>query len=102
MVFDQFFDYNSASNYFICLFQTSVMRAAPSAYLGPVSEIELLKQKMLLNNFQLSRNEQDNSHKWYMWHGVLAGMPYSVKHYLLCLSKSMKLGPDHRGPTKTH
>ena len=46
----------------------------------------------------LSRNEQDTLQKLYMWHGILAGNP--VKHYFvvlsyfLCLSSSMKLGPE--------
>ncbi len=39
---------------------------------------ELLKQEILLNNFPLSKNEQDTSHKWYMWNGILAGYLFLV------------------------
>ena len=61
--------------------------------------IELLNQKILLNNLLLSRNEQDTSHKFHMWHGSYAGNSYCAKHvfvvvsYFVCLSCSMKLGP---------
>ena len=34
------------------------------------------EHNILLDTFLLSRNEQDTSHKLYMWHGSLA-----VKHY---------------------
>ena len=47
---------------------------------------ELLKQKMLLNNCLLGRNEQDTSHKLYMWHGSLAGNLILVSIILLCLA----------------
>ncbi len=51
---------------------------------------------MLLNDFLLSRNDQDTSHKLYMWYASLAG-----NLILLCLAtrSSMKLGP---GPNFIH
>ncbi len=48
--------------------------------------IELLKQKIMLNNFLLSRNEQDTSHKLYTGHGSLAGNLILVSKILLCLA----------------
>ena len=47
--------------------------------------IEPPKQKILLNNFLLSRNEQDASHKLYMWHGSLAGIPALVS--IICCAE---------------
>ena len=46
--------------------------------------IELLKQKILLNNFQLSRNEKDTSHKLYTWHGTLVGNLIVVVLSIFC------------------
>ncbi len=48
--------------------------------------LELLKQKILLNIFLLSRNDQGTSHKLYTWHGSLAGNPILVSIILLCQS----------------
>ena len=42
------------------------------------------KQKILLKNFLLSKNEQDTSHKLYMWHSGLAGNLILVSTVLLC------------------
>ena len=47
------------------------------------SFIELLKQEILLNNYLLSRNEQDTSYKLYMWHDSLAGNLILVSVILL-------------------
>ena len=62
--------------------------------------IELLKQKILLNNFLLSRNEQDTSHKLFMLHSIFAGNPVLISIIWLCLTNflcfksiSMKFGP---------
>ena len=52
---------------------------------GPIF-IELLKQKILLSNFQLSSNEQDTSHKLYMRHVSLTGNLILVSVVLLCLA----------------
>ena len=60
--------------------------------------IELPKQKILLNKSLLSNNEQVTNQKLYMGHDVLAGGLIHVSTILLslflCLSSSMKLGPD--------
>ena len=56
--------------------------------------IELLKQRILLDNFLLSSNEQDTSHNLSIWHGSLAGSLILVSTFLV-LSSSMKLGPGH-------
>ncbi len=56
-------------------------------------------QKIVLNKFRLSKKEQDFSHKWYMWFGILAVSLNLVSMILLCLatflclSSSMILGP---------
>ncbi len=60
----------------------------------------------MLDNFLLSKNEQDTSHKKYMWHGVLAGNLNLVSIIVLCLvtfgalSSSMKLGAAANDPIK--
>ena len=46
----------------------------------------LIKQKLLLNNFLLSRNEQDTSYKSYMLHGILTGNLTLVSIILWCLA----------------
>ena len=66
----------------------------------------VLKQKILLTNCLLSRTEQDTSHKWYMWHGVLAGnltLVYMYMHNFVVLSlfvvlicSSMNFDPAYR------
>ncbi len=61
---------------------------------GGLIFIELLKQKMLLGSFLLSKTKQLNSHK----QGILAGYHFLlsiilvVLSYFLWLSSSMKLG----------
>ena len=56
---------------------------------------------ILVDTFLLSKNEQDTSQRWCMWHSNLAGIVYSDKHNLvvlshfLCLSSFMKLGPAY-------
>ena len=48
--------------------------------------IDLLKQKILLNNFLLSRNEQETSHKLYMWHWLVT---FFSGKYQWCLKLCM-------------
>ncbi len=56
-------------------------------------------EKKLLNNFRLSRNEQDTSQKLYTWHGSLGGNLILVSIIFwevatfCALSSSMKLSP---------
>ena len=45
---------------------------------------QLLKQKIMLKDFLLSKNEQDTSHKWYIFHGSLADNLILVSIILLC------------------
>ncbi len=52
---------------------------------GP-SFIKLLKQKILLNNFLLRRNELETSDYWYMLSGILAGKLFSGRHNFVMLS----------------
>ncbi len=74
--------------------------------------VELLKLKILLNNFLLSINEQDTS-QWYMLHGILAGNINLAMIMLMCLwNCHVKLDPRLSRPcianrvnlgwTKTH
>ncbi len=49
----------------------------------------------MFGNFLLLINEQDTSYRLYICHGTLAGNHNFVMFsYFLCLSSSMKLGPD--------
>ena len=48
--------------------------------------IELLKQRIVLNMFLLSKNKQDTSHKLYMGFGSLAGNLIPVSIILMCLA----------------
>ncbi len=55
--------------------------------LGPGPNfIELLKQKILLNIFLLSKTKQDTSYILYIINGNLAGLPYSGNHNFVVLS----------------
>ena len=57
-----------------------------SAWSRSKQRIKLLKQKILLDTFQLSRNEQETSHKLYMRQRHLAGYLILVSKMLLCLA----------------
>ena len=42
-----------------------------------------LKQKVLLNKFLLSNNQQGTSHILYIWNGILADNFFSGEHYFV-------------------
>ena len=73
--------------YHFCLHTTIL---SSPFWLGP-NFIELLKQKIFLNIFLVSRNEQDTSHKLYLWHGILAGNLFliSVILYTFCAGAAL-------------
>ena len=60
--------------------------------------IELLMQRTQLKNSLISKNEQDTSHKLYLWHGSLAGNLILVSVNVLCLATYFLKQPYEIGP----
>ena len=53
--------------------------------------IELLTQKSMHINCLLSRNEQDTSHKLYLWHDILASNLILVSIIFMCLARGLEI-----------
>ncbi len=53
---------------------------------------------MLVTMIMLSKKEQDTSHRWYMWHGLLAGNLILVSIILSCLACFLCLSDSEIGP----